>query len=1269
MVEKRSYFTDYYISGKNVDEIFQNLSKDRPHFDTSKKDWKQTYVQTFGKMFAAMPNPRKVANEIILKVLEQNNQPTFDPENTYLNKFGSAHKEIGAPYYTHEADSLEWSYRVTDAVLLNILGQYYADDWDVLLYDESVGLYKDGEGHGPWGPHNIIPIMPIEIYNITYYNSILTDFHFQVEEFWKEYNDLYCYYLADHFLVSGINQYKNRMLSEAGFGIIRKAYDKSKDIQASYITMNTYASTDIILLKDKNDATGLMLLYIPGASLPFMEFMSSQQCRIWVKSQIENDDKRRAFANHFSIYNRQDGLEFSGVDTILEEIAKGNWDLSYIGFQPIENPVDLFETITGAVKERMKNDGKVQIKSNSALAKDQVLNFIQGLLSQLTYFEALVPEILIPLNLGLSLTAVGLSVDKMIEGASYEEKKYGVGEFVTSLFFVGFNMIPFFAEAAVYLKSFALPVIPAEIGEKEAIESFFNVDVDDITIGSNPVTPGGELANKLFLVRLADEQDNLAVIRPITANKYSRLHSITHEDIQGYFISRVYNADFNQLVYVSNGRILGGAPNNPLELDFEGVMSIDTLKRKAAVIGKPIGESYSGILSKTEELERAVDFDDRSEIAMELIDKINKYKIAHPNSGRISAFEELKEQLLNSMFTDGMNSLINKILIILDSRGSDVASWVYLTMVDEIYGIDVGKTGALVLFIENDYIAGRPFSGFEESIPENLGFEPHFVIPADTKLSALDTNYYEMDLFEGMGFTNNLQVFKYVLENVKSQNFLTDIAELNGRIYIGYDLDEINHIISNYSFALDGRYLRYPLIFKSMLHELGLLLTETSPEIGFIENYITRDFYVQSITERLSNIEDAFLMSDNFDFSSWDSGFPNNRLLQEQLEAVETPKGSIEAIMNSGMGSVFDNSEESIKFITNNLEVFHEVGVRNIYMRDLNQRLLESDISSYFTEREMSNRLDAALLTLDRGRESQPYRNLFMKASDLNISIVPTGGYNAIVLSNLNEYETYYGYVAETLREFGLINDSTGRFLVIAPRPAILPIEGILAPFPNIAELTYTPAVEVSERDTLRLIPLQQRGRLPKRPPLWTEVSPPKGRIVGWKTYGGPEYVMPDAASRRALLLEGLDEAASEQLEQQVNAIKNEINDLGTASSGTCAEISGKVKTRLANSGYNMGRGLSIAYWKRIGYDYEAFNHTATSVWIGQEEFIVDATHLQFPHGENDMEYIVVMRPEHWVEEIANRTKAIRPWVEPGLKSIELITYFEPPIFTKPRKL
>lgn len=1263
-----TYFTDYQIKGKSVSQIFAELLNDRNKaFSINQKDWQEQYVRSFAQMLDSMPEPRKIVKEILARELEKKGLQPIDPDAVYLNKFGQADKSSDEQYYNHESGSLVWSYKLTDACLMNVLGKYYYDDWDILYSDVSVGLYTEGSAADSWGAHNIVPIMPIEIFNIFYYYPIYKEFNRQVENFWQQYKDRYMHYLEDNFLLSGVVQYKNKMLSENAFSIIRKVYNHQDDIEAKFLKIYGYASTDIMIIRDLKDATGLLILYIPGARFPFIEFLTSSDCRNWIKQHIEDPFLRNSFANHFSIYERQDGLEYSGVDTALKGIAEDTWDIGYIDFDHhTVLSVNLFATVADKTQKRMQADGDVQIKSDSELTRDHVYNFIHGMLSQLYYFEALVPEILIPLNLTLSLTELGLSVDKMVDGDTYEERKYGVGEFVTSFLFLGINMLPFFAEAISYMKQFDLKKIPEYSNEEEVIKTYFNVSAEDVLIDTPAITPEGEDAGKTFLARLADENNELVVFKPLAGNKYIRLNPTTHEEIPGELISKVYSSNLEKMVYVRSG-LKGGAPYSPLELDFSAVMSVADLRKKAAVLGKPIGKSYKKIIEKLDHWHTITTFEGKSKSAFELIHLIRKYKIEHPESRRIPAFDSLEEELKGALFTDGMNDLQKNLIKMLDKVGAEATSILYKSVLQEIKGIDIGKTGTLVLFAENNYTT-YPFAGFAEELPIQLSFTPYYVIPETSEFSILEHAYYNDSLFQGLGFDNNIDVLKYTIERIKSENLLSEIEEIDNKLYIGYNFEELNQIISTFSCAEETQYSEYPLTFIQMLQELGSIKGQGIPEKGLMHVYSSAKYYQDTVEKRMNTVETAFQISDNYDFSIWDNNFPGNQNYIEFLKNQETTNSAISTAVSTSMGVAFDDSAESLRFITENLETFYEEGIRNIFVRRLNHRLLKRDIALYLRGENMTDRLNAALLTtLEHGHDL--YRALIREAKKIKINVIPTGGHDGIISSALDIYESYYANVEQTIREFNLINDSSGKFLIITPPTALRPIAGIHAPFPNIAELTNIPVLKVTENKLLDLSVAIGREKLDVRVPAWTEFVPLDGKVLGWKTYGGKDYLKPNQSTRRDLFIKGRDAHQATELLNEIDVLKDHIADLATASSGSCASVSAKVLQNLRTLGYNTGRGYSLAYWKKRGNDYFPFNHTATSVWLQNEEFVVDATHLQFPHAPEDAEQIIVQRPEDWAEEIASRAEAIRPWLEHGLKGVSVIGYFEPPIYTKPRIL
>jgi len=90
-------------------------------------------------------------------------------------------------------------------------------------------------------------------------------------------------------------------------------------VEAARLVVYRYTSTDIWCFRDKT--TGRVVLYIPGNSSPFQEFVDHQALAEWVAETGRDADRKQALAEHFSDEDRQDGTFHAGVLTALEGMA------------------------------------------------------------------------------------------------------------------------------------------------------------------------------------------------------------------------------------------------------------------------------------------------------------------------------------------------------------------------------------------------------------------------------------------------------------------------------------------------------------------------------------------------------------------------------------------------------------------------------------------------------------------------------------------------------------------------------------------------------------------------------------------------------------------------------------------------------------------------------------------------------------------------------------------------------------------------------------
>ena len=98
-------------------------------------------------------------------------------------------------------------------------------------------------------------------------------------------------------------------------------------IRVSTLSIYGYAATDLLYINAPH--SDLTLLYMPGNSSPLLEFASENLLKDWVGDQCKDPARREALKQHFRLADRPQGLDFSGLDTALDNALANNW--SYTG--------------------------------------------------------------------------------------------------------------------------------------------------------------------------------------------------------------------------------------------------------------------------------------------------------------------------------------------------------------------------------------------------------------------------------------------------------------------------------------------------------------------------------------------------------------------------------------------------------------------------------------------------------------------------------------------------------------------------------------------------------------------------------------------------------------------------------------------------------------------------------------------------------------------------------------------------------------------------
>lgn len=1281
MENTKEFYSTFEVDSKSSDEIFRSLCIDKKYKQLEDVTWKEAFVNLFGNMLEALPNPRTIAARIVNRGLVQKGLKEIDCENIYFNMFNSV--IINEHHYNHD---LLQSYRVTDACLMNIFATEYEFPSSMHHYDRN-GIYsvgKDGTyGQYPdvdpagttalWGPNEEVYETYI-IADIISEDPIWEEFVRDYNNFWAEYNDLYTDLLADTFLANAVNQYKAKTLSEEGFLMVRNAYyGKSENVQVTLLDIYGYASTDIICIEQKEVPTSRVILYIPGGYNSFVEFLNLDDLKQWIAWHLQTPSEIVAFRKHFSLRSRQDGTSYTGVDNVLNGIAEesSTWPANkYILYEPTSlNVSELFIQIKDKVKQRMFDDGDVQIKSSSEATRDYALSVVETLISQLSVIDMIVPEIGIPINIALSATALGLSSDIVVNGDSYEERKYGVGSLVTSAIFTAINLVPAILDSATILRNFARTPeeLPVFLTEEQFIANHFGLTEEELTNilpGEQPRFPEGDNP-QMRLVRLSNESSPLVILRKITGNKYVRLNPFTLEEMDSALINEVLDPETGSIHYISNGGLVGGSPYSPFRLGLEDVWTDEVLKKRAYVFGKPIGQSYTRILETLKRIHSNENIEMRQGLMHELMELIDEYEIVHPDSGRLPAFQELRKQLEDALYfpdSTQMTALKSHVLT-LPNKGSGAAQFLLNTGMKEMSSQGEEITANLIRFAKADEAISAPFKGYAGEIPTEIAFPVKYAVKDISIFDELATNYFELPAYQELEITSNSQLLRYVLTESQNASLLKSCSIIDDSLYIGHSYEELSHSISEFANGEECIYPVHPRTFIAMLEE-------AKGDFGFTQMYATRDFFNTTVTSRLSLMENVIILSKDFDYANFDAQI--GEAFSNQFAEAEGVADRIALCLTNYSGVVIDNSENSVNLFLENLSDFINNGLTDIAITDLQYDLAQTEIMRFLAEEGEWQQLDSMLLTLDQGRLDGPYRRLLMAAKDNDLRFTALGHADHSINPFEKDFQSIYFKGNTIMNSIEQLSNSDKKFIIFTDTRMINSTPGIDGPQPGLAQYLEVPGTITDSEGNWNFYPEIEDNRIAitvEELENWQKLSPEKGRILGLKQFRVKDGAFPTPAERKLILENSVPENLREELFQYIDQITHDeiMQSLVSSTTGSCDTVSRNVFQRLKEMQIETGKGATLTWWTReggldIGYDM----HTTASFKLQGEEFVVDASHKQILHYELDDD-IIILPINDWADEIARRVRAINPFLSYQYKGGNALAFFEPPLFTKPR--
>ena len=275
-----------------------------------------------------------------------------------------------------------------------------------------------------------------------------------LQRFWRE--QLHPYRIATKisFLAACNKQVSEGSLSERAKRMVWRAAGVLNDgtpVTTRLLNIYGYGASDILYF---TDPTSEVVLYIPGNSSPFHTFAQMGELQDWVALQCRDAAKRKALQSHFSLADRPDGLDFSGLDTALEGLAAypapnhlppehagfthdGFWyPQTYVNYRAEHYnqvlPGDVFESLVKHQRARSMADIDCLVVSKGEVNKARWLGYLQASMDILAPLSLLLPEV------GLLIAAAGvaefgLGLDQVATAPTEVQRADAVGTCVFGL--------------------------------------------------------------------------------------------------------------------------------------------------------------------------------------------------------------------------------------------------------------------------------------------------------------------------------------------------------------------------------------------------------------------------------------------------------------------------------------------------------------------------------------------------------------------------------------------------------------------------------------------------------------------------------------------------------------------------------------------------------------------------------------------------------------------------------------------------------------------
>lgn len=318
------------------------------------------------------PVLRAEAKQLIEARLQQRGL-RLDADKTYFHTFNGGHSShVTYNGWEHEGAPAS-SMSLTDLQMRNFAARLGEDPAEL---DALTGVYTEGASARSFGVHNEVRLLSSELKQAVRRDDLYTYYHARLQAYWDKnlnavgriYRKLARFGLRHAGLSREGAQMLRAVLKQARTGVAHG------DVKAHVFDIDSYPSKDMSWL----ESNGRVLLLMPGNRRPVREYAHIDAMRADIEQMLRTPLGRKELSLHFSLYYRDDGVTYQGVEKWLENIAKGGYR-GRIAYVPVAVAGNVFLDQATRTRDAELDDVKRLIKSNGEVDEEECTQFIHVL--------------------------------------------------------------------------------------------------------------------------------------------------------------------------------------------------------------------------------------------------------------------------------------------------------------------------------------------------------------------------------------------------------------------------------------------------------------------------------------------------------------------------------------------------------------------------------------------------------------------------------------------------------------------------------------------------------------------------------------------------------------------------------------------------------------------------------------------------------------------------------------------------------------------------